>query len=530
MEEDDERFKEIVSDPRFRTLRRNERKVKIDKRFMSMFNEKRFKLKYSVDKRGRNVKFSNTDHLKKVYEVSDNDDEDNDQGMPDKNADEDVNSRKSEDNQECIPVRQGKSLAYKFTDLRGENNADQSSSSDEENSEEEEEKREVDHIWGELDKDAPRSESISSRLAVCNIDWDRIKASDLFILFSTFNTKIGTIKSVKIYPSKFGKERMKEEEFNGPKELVQVTLKEDEEDPFAKSNDQDNEVINSESSFISEKLREYQIKRLKYYYAVIECKNEETALHLYKELDGLEYESSASTLDIRFIPDDVTFDDEVPSSECSSMPLLADYEPPTFVTTALQQSKVKLTWDETDPERNIKLRKAFTNLDKADDDLLAYLASDNEDKEDEAGTMIEQTNLDKDEDDDHRLLKYKELLKSLDEAKEKEKPKFEMEVTWEPNLEQKSDQDSDKEMTLFEKEKAKKRKAKKVPKVDTKGKKEEDGCNKNDLNLLVLDKEEKKKHFDYNDFIDDKSKRKRKKKRAKIDEQEDHFKVSLHYN
>ena len=35
------------------------------------------------------------------------------------------------------------------------------------------------HDWGELDHDVPVSDNTSCRLAVCNMDWDRVTASDL---------------------------------------------------------------------------------------------------------------------------------------------------------------------------------------------------------------------------------------------------------------------------------------------------------------------------------------------------------------
>lgn len=66
----DPRFAHLVNDPRFKGLPKSHKKVKIDKRFQSMFDNEKFKLKYSVDKRGRKVNTTTSEDLKKYYDLS----------------------------------------------------------------------------------------------------------------------------------------------------------------------------------------------------------------------------------------------------------------------------------------------------------------------------------------------------------------------------------------------------------------------------------------------------------------------------
>ena len=55
----------------------------------------------------------------------------------------------------------------------------------------------------------------------------------------------------------------------------------------------------SGAEFHREKLRQYEINRLRYYYAVIDCDSSETANTIYEKCNGIEFENSASRLDLR---------------------------------------------------------------------------------------------------------------------------------------------------------------------------------------------------------------------------------------
>lgn len=65
----DSRFTKYLNDPRYRQIPKHERKIKIDKRFQSMFSDDKFKVKYTVDKRGRPVNETSTENLRKYYDL-----------------------------------------------------------------------------------------------------------------------------------------------------------------------------------------------------------------------------------------------------------------------------------------------------------------------------------------------------------------------------------------------------------------------------------------------------------------------------
>lgn len=65
------------------------------------------------------------------------------------------------------------------------------------------------------------------RLALCNYDWMNISARDLMLLFSSFKTNSGYIKSIKVYMSNIGKEKLKEEEQHGPQGIWKQNVEEE---------------------------------------------------------------------------------------------------------------------------------------------------------------------------------------------------------------------------------------------------------------------------------------------------------------
>ncbi|XP_075154791.1 ESF1 homolog [Haematobia irritans] len=593
----DERFQHLVTDPRFKNLPKVQRKVKIDKRFEGMFTNDKFKVKYTVDKYGRRVNKSTSEDLRKYYELNSSDEEDEDDDRKEDSEekaseDEDVEREKEEkaivqesdvedendaltsDDEEVPKTLRERLLNPDIDYARGEGRLITDSSSDDESSEDEDPEMYIDHVWGELDNDADTTDESTRRLAVCNMDWDRIRAVDLMVLFSSFLPRGGTILSVKIYPSEFGKERMKEEELHGPPELVGL-----DKDSRNKNNDKTANAKNkkkSESSdseddltlaqdsdaeegddYHMEKLRQYQLNRLRYYYAVVEFDSIETADKIYKECDGIEYESSATKVDLRYIPDDTTFDDDEPSDVCTEMPDISTYQPRQFTTTALQQAKVDLTWDETEVDRKeLGDKLSSGKLDGISDKDLRKIVAYSSEEEEEDNETGEDVSVSEEEEEvvkkekepnttqkvdkkskkkakkEEAINKYRALLAEINEKeqKEKEKKKYAMEFTWEVN-EANKDDEKDKDEDLENKPKADLTPIEKVLlKRSEKNKKRKEERKKKKLQAAGVDSESDldslpdgidmndpyfAEEFANGDFIDPKAKRKEKQKKQK---------------
>lgn len=92
----------------------------------------------------------------------------------------------------------------------------------------------------------------------------------------------------------------------------------------------------------------------RYYYAVVVTDAVSTALTLYNECDGMEFEHSACKFDLRFVPDEQSFEGRQVRDAARDVP--AGYEPPQMFNQSLQHTEPKLTWDADDEERKRKLQ------------------------------------------------------------------------------------------------------------------------------------------------------------------------------
>lgn len=385
----DARFSTFTTDPRFRLPSKKHTRTKVDKRFSSMLKDEDFSNTAKVDRYGRKLSGDGKKKaLQRLYQPEEEDEEEEDSEVDIEVEDDDVVERELKRAENYDPARGGGFSS-------SEDDSDDDDDDDDEDGGANVEGEEQFPDMAEEQNGVPMGE-VSRKIAVVNLDWDNIKSDDLFAVFSSFAPPGGRIERVSIYKSEFGKERMEREEMEGPPPEIFARKQEEEDSENDSEDDEDEDDDEVEENikkdllkedkgeeFDSAALRQYQLERLRHYYAVVICSDEVTAQKLYDNTDGTEFLSSANFLDMRFVPDEVDFD-EVPRDECTSVP--AGYKPMEFVTDALQHSKVKLTWDAEDTGRKDAIKKAFSGSrnDINENDLRAYLGSDSEsDAEDE---------------------------------------------------------------------------------------------------------------------------------------------------
>jgi NUC153 domain len=390
----DPRFAALGTDPRFRLPSKKNTRVKLDKRFSRLLKDKDFTQQASVDRYGRKIsKTQGRKRLERLYELPSDEDDEDDEDEHDE--DKGLGSESGEDDE--VVIKQLKKAKHKYDPARDGGFSTSESDSDSDDSDVESE------IDGELPEESeavPLGE-VAKRIAVVNLDWDNVRAEDIFAVAGSFATDRGTVLNVTVYPSEFGRERMDREDLEGPpKEIFagkpqslepltdpstrQNDVDEDEDEDEEDSEEEEEKIkkalVQSDdgAEFDSTALRKYQLDRLRYYYAVISCSSKDVAKALYDAMDGQEYLSSANFFDMRFVPDDVTFD-EKPRDSCNSLP--EDYNPTEFTTDALMHSKVKLTWDADDNKRKEIQKKAFSRTELKENDLLAYIGSNSSSSE-----------------------------------------------------------------------------------------------------------------------------------------------------
>lgn len=431
---DDKRFTHVQSDPRFIRPKKGDTKVKVDKRFAHMVKDKDFTETTKVDRYGQLQEDNRAEaYLRNAYDFEDSGSE----------TGSSSSSEESEENEETVVDR-----------ARGRG-VDSDESSDEEFD------SEISDVeWGQQDgglsdveedpQDIPRGEE-TKRFACVNMDWVNVRAVDLLVVLTAFKPDGGSVLSAKIYPSQFGKERISKEAVEGPPQDIfkkplgvsddssdnedEDEVEEDEEELDSEKEEADlirQQVEEGNEEFDQVALRKYEIEKMKYYFAVVECDSVATAQAIYNACDGTEYEATANFFDMRFIPDDMDFDEDTPKDEATYIP--EKYEPRDFSSQALQHSRVKLTWDADEPDRTKLTRRAFTQEEIDNMDFGDLLASSSSPSSDDSS----------DEDGEDKLAQKRALLlagpdKDSDESDESDvvsdnEKMGDMEITFTPGL------------------------------------------------------------------------------------------------
>lgn len=389
----DQRFTALTTDPRYRLPSRKEARTAVDPRFKRLFTDQDFRKKATVDQYGRRVQDSSgKKDLKRLYRLERDDASRKERTKPGRDV---VGSSDEETSGEDV----AEDLRVEKKDLARDGGFSESSSEEETSSGEEEDEEEAelaDATAGhEQTEQVPMGE-VSRRIACVNLDWDNIRAVDILAVAASFAPGSGSVESVTIYPSEFGRERMQREELEGPpREIFTSTkrtpaslnrLSSDEEGSSDDGEDEEKikrqlqqQQVDDGEEFDTAKLRQYQLERLRYFYAVISCDSKSAAKALYEGMDGREYLTTSNFFDLRFVPDDTTFEDDEVKDECKT--LLTGYKPNDFRTEALTHSKVRLTWDDDDATRKEVQKRAFSRAEMDQNDLQAYIGSESSDAE-----------------------------------------------------------------------------------------------------------------------------------------------------
>jgi len=436
----DERFVDVGIDPKFVSSNKDKSKLKVDKRFERMFTDAEFtQTAAKVDRYGRKLSKEEREsghHLKELYNVKESDGEEEENDVEEEEEEQEQEKKKLASKSKSKKsvsspkrarskgpeVAAGMSRAEYLAKLaRGEIEGEDSESSEEdsdlESSEDEDNELDAENAKQDEEEEIPVGDA-TRRVAIQGLDWTRLKARDIYAVLQSFLPIGGSVDKVTVYLSICGEERLKEEEMYGPvvdgytpfsgkkdakkkdTEAEDASSEQDNEEKEQSSEEDegledeedespsDGEVYNfddADNEYDLQKLREYELRKLKDYFAVAEFDSVETANKIYNECDGVEFNRSAVVFDLRFVPDEMEIDRPVRDTANS---LSEDYEAPDFYNNALQSTRVEMTFDEDDIDRQKVKRWKQGATDKrnriiGERDLEAFIASDIESSDDE---------------------------------------------------------------------------------------------------------------------------------------------------
>ena len=475
------RFDKINNDPKFKPIPKKIHKVELnDNRFNAMFSNKDFYSTSKVDKYGKKRNKKEEKNYMDEYYIR------NEKNKEKKKEEEE--SAKEEEEEES-------DTSEEFQEFLDNMNKENMEALKEEENEE----------------NIPMGKE-TSRIAIQNIDWTNIHALDLFVLLNSFCKGNQKVLKVEIYPSEYGMKEMAKENKEGPdKEIFnsEAIVKTGNDKEEEAEEEEEEEIDSSNEGFDPIELRKYELKKLKYYYAVVYCDSAETANLLYTECDGLEIERTQSFMDMRFIPDDLKEFPYPPKEVCDHMPANKEYVQEFKPNSALQDTKVKLTWDQGDPKREDLLYRAFHKEGFNEEDINELLvSSDSEEDSNVINELVGNENEDEDNKMELNLLKKKRKMPKFKDGETIEikfnkgfeginpkvmnenENKKENKSKWEQFKEQKRNKRKEK--------KREEREKKKRIKENRKGEYNEEKADKNELDLLVDEQNKNKGKFKYN--------------------------------
>lgn len=366
---EDTRFSRLHTDPRFLRAHRDESKVVLDDRFKHLLQGEKAKRKTKTDKFGRKSKQApeEEDDLHRLYRVEHDESGENSEddakdtrfvdyarGEGDLESSGDEESSSSDDDNDHHEVLIGSAAARRKSG-RDEDNVDELSElgvNAEQLAKLDARAEETVRLQAKAEKGKPKQKfgGDTARLAVVNMDWDHIRAIDLYKVFqsvvspapsttipsSSSTSQIvpinGRVINVRVYPSEFGRKRMAKESQEGPpKEIFKSSedakpkkksvkkskakSRTSHQDEESDGSDQELFNIDEGGEFDEEALRNYQLERLRYYYAIVTFDSAQTARYIMDEIDGTEMEHTANMFDLSFVPHDMTFPNHASSNE-----------------------------------------------------------------------------------------------------------------------------------------------------------------------------------------------------------------------